>query len=152
MKRLVLIAVVMLMSVSALFSQKMVTTCDVSLKASPSDGSSRLVTLVKGTVVNVINSNYRGWYYVLGNGKYGYVKSECLKAYSSNYNTNYSTGYSSTSRSTSGYSGGSSYFSTPSQKTVSSNGATARCRDGSYSYSQNRRGTCSHHGGVAVWY
>jgi hypothetical protein len=30
-------------------------------------------------------------------------------------------------------------------------GATARCRDGTYSYSQSRRGTCSHHGGVAVW-
>ena len=30
-------------------------------------------------------------------------------------------------------------------------GATARCRDGTYSFSRNRRGTCSWHGGVAVW-
>lgn len=30
-------------------------------------------------------------------------------------------------------------------------GATARCRDGSYSYSQHHSGTCSYHGGVAVW-
>lgn len=30
-------------------------------------------------------------------------------------------------------------------------GASARCRDGTYSFSQNRRGTCSHHGGVASW-
>jgi hypothetical protein len=30
-------------------------------------------------------------------------------------------------------------------------GATARCRDGSYSFSQSRRGTCSWHGGVAEW-
>ncbi len=30
-------------------------------------------------------------------------------------------------------------------------GATARCRDGTYSFSQHRRGTCSHHGGVAQW-
>jgi hypothetical protein len=30
-------------------------------------------------------------------------------------------------------------------------GATAQCRDGSYSFSQIRRGTCSHHGGVAKW-
>jgi hypothetical protein len=30
-------------------------------------------------------------------------------------------------------------------------GATARCRDGSYSFSQHHSGTCSHHGGVAVW-
>lgn len=31
-------------------------------------------------------------------------------------------------------------------------GASAQCRDGTYSYSQSRSGTCSHHGGVAVWY
>ena len=30
-------------------------------------------------------------------------------------------------------------------------GASARCGDGTYSYSQSRRGTCSHHGGVAEW-
>lgn len=30
-------------------------------------------------------------------------------------------------------------------------GATAICRDGSYSYSRSRRGTCSHHGGVSQW-
>lgn len=31
-------------------------------------------------------------------------------------------------------------------------GASARCRDGTYSYSQHRQGTCSRHGGVAEWY
>lgn len=30
-------------------------------------------------------------------------------------------------------------------------GATAQCNDGTYSFSQHRRGTCSHHGGVAKW-
>lgn len=30
-------------------------------------------------------------------------------------------------------------------------GATAKCRDATYSYSHHRRGTCSHHGGVATW-
>lgn len=30
-------------------------------------------------------------------------------------------------------------------------GATAKCRDGSYSYSQHRSGTCSGHGGVDDW-
>lgn len=31
-------------------------------------------------------------------------------------------------------------------------GASAQCVDGTYSFSQSRRGTCSSHGGVAVWY
>jgi hypothetical protein len=30
-------------------------------------------------------------------------------------------------------------------------GATARCRDSSWSFSESHRGTCSHHGGVASW-
>jgi hypothetical protein len=30
-------------------------------------------------------------------------------------------------------------------------GATAKCRDGTYSFSQHASGTCSRHGGVAVW-
>jgi hypothetical protein len=30
-------------------------------------------------------------------------------------------------------------------------GATARCEDGTYSFSESRSGTCSHHEGVAEW-
>ena len=30
-------------------------------------------------------------------------------------------------------------------------GATAECRDGTYSFSRHHRGTCSHHGGVESW-
>lgn len=30
-------------------------------------------------------------------------------------------------------------------------GASVHCRDGSWSFSQHHRGTCSHHGGVASW-
>jgi hypothetical protein len=30
-------------------------------------------------------------------------------------------------------------------------GATAQCGDGTYSFSQHRSGTCSHHGGVSRW-
>ncbi|ATJ92649.1 hypothetical protein CIW82_13350 [Acetobacter tropicalis] len=30
-------------------------------------------------------------------------------------------------------------------------GATAKCGDGSFSFSQHHRGTCSRHGGVVSW-
>jgi hypothetical protein len=30
-------------------------------------------------------------------------------------------------------------------------GATAKCNDGTWSFSQHHSGTCSHHGGVAEW-
>jgi Protein of unknown function (DUF3761) len=41
--------------------------------------------------------------------------------------------------------------STSGGSTSTTSGPTAQCRDGSYSYSQHRSGTCSHHGGVARW-
>lgn len=39
----------------------------------------------------------------------------------------------------------------PMQANNQPSGATAHCRDGSWSFSENHRGTCSHHGGVADW-
>jgi hypothetical protein len=39
----------------------------------------------------------------------------------------------------------------PENCTTAPQTATAQCRDGSYSFSASRRGTCSHHGGVAKW-
>jgi Protein of unknown function (DUF3761) len=39
----------------------------------------------------------------------------------------------------------------PEQAPAPPAGATAQCQDGTYSFSQHRSGTCSHHGGVAQW-
>ena len=40
----------------------------------------------------------------------------------------------------------------PATKGSSPQGATAKCRDNTYSQSRDHRGACSHHGGVASWY
>jgi hypothetical protein len=39
----------------------------------------------------------------------------------------------------------------PIRSTGRPGGATAQCSDGSWSFSENHRGTCSHHGGVSHW-
>jgi hypothetical protein len=39
----------------------------------------------------------------------------------------------------------------PSAGTGDAAGATAKCKDGTYSHSKHHQGTCSHHGGVAQW-
>jgi hypothetical protein len=39
----------------------------------------------------------------------------------------------------------------PTKATHPPKGATAKCRDGTYSFSKHASGTCSHHGGVARW-
>ncbi|WAH97778.1 DUF3761 domain-containing protein [Arthrobacter sp. MMS18-M83] len=40
----------------------------------------------------------------------------------------------------------------PAPVPVPGGGATALCNDGTLSFSANHSGTCSHHGGVAIWY
>lgn len=40
----------------------------------------------------------------------------------------------------------------PATKGTGPQGATAKCRDNTYSQSRDHRGACSHHGGVAAWY
>ena len=39
----------------------------------------------------------------------------------------------------------------PETAATAPSGATAKCTDGTYSFSQSRSGTCSHHGGVSSW-
>ena len=43
------------------------------------------------------------------------------------------------------------HISSPVHADTAPAGATARCVDGTYSFSAHRSGTCSHHGGVSVW-
>jgi hypothetical protein len=57
----------------------------------------------------------------------------------------------SSSSSSSSSTGSSSSSSGSGSSSTAPAGATAICRDGTYSYSQHRSGTCSHHGGVSVW-
>jgi hypothetical protein len=40
---------------------------------------------------------------------------------------------------------------TPTPTPIPPPGATAQCCDGTYSFSQHRSGTCSHHGGACEW-
>ncbi|MET8018388.1 DUF3761 domain-containing protein [Streptomyces decoyicus] len=69
---------------------------------------------------------------------------------SSGANGSGSSGGSSSSGGTgSGGSGGST--SGGEERSQAPAGASAQCNDGTYSYSGHRRGTCSHHHGVAVW-
>jgi hypothetical protein len=43
------------------------------------------------------------------------------------------------------------YVPSPTHADTPPAGASAQCADGTYSFSVHRSGTCSHHGGVAVW-
>ena len=131
------------------------TTTNLYLRENSDTHSKILAIIPKGTKIIVQeNQSYNSdWGAVDYNGKIGYASTKYLGSYNS-YNSSYSkTEHSLTNNSTvkyyKNYSGekvqSPTYYNSPPA------GATALCRDGTYSFSQSRRGTCSHHGGVAKW-
>ncbi|WP_051671132.1 DUF3761 domain-containing protein [Acinetobacter sp. ETR1] len=67
-------------------------------------------------------------------------------------NNSISKTYNSKTTSGKGYvNSNGNYISSPRKSNTKPNGATAKCRDGTWSFSQSTRGTCSRHGGVSSW-
>lgn len=123
------------------------TTIDLSLRVDASASSRVILTIPQGTQVYLQEDCDCVWVYVTYNGYCGYVNAQFLtKSVPATTTTavaqepirHYTNSYGNTVQSPTRY------------KKVPA-GATALCRDGSYSFSQSRRGTCSHHGGVAKW-
>lgn len=148
MKKFVLILVIVL-TASVSFAKGVVrtTTTDLSLRVDASTYSRVILTIPQGTQVYLKEDCYCAWVYVIYNGYCGYVNAQFLtKSIPANTTTavaqepirHYTNSYGNTVQS-------------PTRYNKAPAGATALCRDGSYSFSQSRRGTCSHHGGVARW-
>lgn len=120
---------------------------------------SRVITVIpKGTAVTIDEDCNCAWVPVEYNGYIGYISTKYLSNYPILKSRNSrSTGYRNVYQHSSGkirY-----YINTyghrvqsPTRYNSRPAGATALCRDGTYSFSQSRRGTCSHHGGVDKWY
>ena len=123
------------------------TTTDLNLRVDASSTSRDIMTIQKGTQVYIQEDCDCVWVFVTYNGYCGYVNAQYLtKSVPANTKTavaqepirHYTNSYGNTVQS-------------PTRYNKAPAGATALCRDGSYSFSQSRRGTCSHHGGVAKW-
>ena len=123
------------------------TTTDLSLRVDASATSRVILTIPQGTQVYLQEDCDCVWVYVTYNGYCGYVYAQFLtKSVPATTTTavaqepirHYTNSYGNTVQS-------------PTRYNKAPAGATALCRDGSYSFSQSRRGTCSHHGGVARW-
>ena len=123
------------------------TTTDLSLRVDASASSRVILTIPQGTQVYLQEDCDCVWVYVTYNGYCGYEYAQFLtKSVPATTTTavaqepirHYTNSYGNTVQS-------------PTRYNKAPAGATALCRDGSYSFSQSRRGTCSHHGGVAKW-
>lgn len=167
MKRfLILFAAMFLCFSNANAITKYVTAEMLNLRSGPGTEYSILTVLPKGTPVEIDEDCDCHWIWVEYNGYTGCISSYYISStkptvcytptYSSSSYAKTSAQYYSTrtrSHSSSGgyYNVDGKWIPSPTYSSSVPSGATALCNDGTYSYSQNRQGTCSHHGGVARW-
>lgn len=136
-------------------------THNLNLRYEPNAHSYVLTVIPKGTAVTIEEDCKCLWVPVEYNGHVGFVSTKYLSknpvshhfksniSKRSKYKTPYRVNSNRVRFYTNVYGNCVQSPTTYSSKPV---GATALCRDGTYSFSQNRRGTCSHHGGVARWF
>jgi Protein of unknown function (DUF3761)./Bacterial SH3 domain. len=149
MKRLILSIFLNLAVISLVCSQEVikVTTSNLNLRLTPDSTSEILTVLPKGTTVKIKQDCDCTWIPVLYDGNVGYVKAKFLKTPSKES----SIGYAKSTQVKHYKNSKGDKVQSPTYYNAAPAGATALCRDGTYSFSRSRRGTCSHHGGVAEW-
>jgi uncharacterized protein YraI len=142
MKRLIISIVVVLATICAnAQTQSSVTTVNLNLRTSADIKSKVIDVIPSGTEVTLFGSSNESWSLVLYDGKVGWARSIYLRPIHDK--SSGSVTYYTNSRG--------ERVQSPTHYSSAPRGATARCVDGTYSFSKSRRGTCSHHGGVAEW-
>lgn len=109
--------------------------------------SSKVISVIpRGTSVAIDKDCNCKWIPITYKGQIGYVSAKYLskKKVSIKYHSHFSRvrHYKNSHH---------RMVQSPTYYNSAPSGATALCNDGTYSFSQSRRGTCSHHGGVARW-
>ncbi|MFV0398885.1 MAG: DUF3761 domain-containing protein [Bacteroidales bacterium] len=150
MRGLIISFAFQLFTLISVFAQNTIkeVSVNLNLRNEPNISSVVIEVIPKGTSVTLLDSCDCEWIPIRYNGKIGYIRAKYLKESVSSI-----TLHSSFKSVNKKY-----YINTQGDKVQSPTyydsppaGATALCRDGTYSFSKNRRGTCSHHGGVARW-
>lgn len=120
-------------------------TIDLNMRSEGCFNSPIVTIIPKGTPITIKKNCNCKWIEVEYNGFTGYVNAKYISKHKLNSHIKLSNNhYYTNSRGRSVHSPAYSSGGVPA-------GATAICNDGMYSFSQSRRGTCSHHGGVNRW-
>ena len=150
MKKIITLISVFLFTVSTI-GQIRVTTGEVNFRTTPQITNNIICKIPKGTVVEPVTgiAPYNNWLIIKYNGKTGYVNLAYVKQKHAKTEGSLINHHPQRVKHYTNSAG--EQIQSPIQSNSIPNGATALCNDGSYSFSQSRRGTCSHHGGVRQW-
>lgn len=123
------------------------------LRTSPQLVENAICIIPKGSIIKVDYSkqNINDWLKIQYDGHSGFVFSKYVIDFKTNNNPNYDSGDGSGATIKHYTNSKGEKIQSPTYYKSAPTGATAECRDGTYSFSQSRRGTCSHHGGVKRW-
>ena len=138
-----LITLVALLLTAAASALQSTTSSNANLRASPSTSAKVLTVIPKATALNV--GTCTTWCAVSYGGQTGYVSKSTLSFKMATVPASLPP-TSGTYTNVDGQ-----QIQRPVMSDTAPAGASAHCRDGSYSFSTHRRGTCSHHGGVGEW-
>ena len=131
-----------------------VTSANLNFRTEPKIEKNVIRIIPKGTllIIDYTNQEFSSWIKFTYKGKTGFSYYKYLKNPELQSNYKWKTNSSNNGAKTKYYinSKGEKVQSPTYYKSPPA-GATAECRDGTYSFSRSRRGTCSHHGGVKRW-
>lgn len=145
--RKLLFACALVLHVLILAAQTEVTTAAINLRDAP---NGNVLSVVPRGAQLEIGECEAGWCPTDYNGQHGYVSKAYLKdPQGQQIQTNGSQAQSPVHYYTNS---DGNRIQAPTKYSSVPAGATAKCADGTYSFSAHRRGTCSHHGGVVKWY
>ena len=119
------------------------TTTNLNMRFRADSLSKVLTVIPKGTPITIAEDCDCNWIPVVYNGKIGYVSTKYLSKEKPSLSAQSEIKYYTNSKG--------ERVQSPTKYNTAPEGATALCRDGTYSFSRSRRGTCSHHGGVKKW-
>lgn len=152
MKRIALVILQLFISITVFTQTYKYTSTQLNFRSGPSVTSNLISTIPSGTSVLLTENCDCPWIKVIYNGNIGYVSSKYLKSHNSNDNKKLVNNLTNKSSKIKHYTNSrGERVQSPTYYNSVPAGATALCRDGTYSFSRSRRGTCSHHGGVAKW-
>jgi uncharacterized protein YgiM (DUF1202 family) len=149
-KKIVIFLLQFVIAVSLFAQTYKYTSTNLNLRSGPSISHQILESIPAGTQVEMAEECDCAWIKVVYKGKIGYVNAKYLVNGERFINSKTST-YSQNKKVKTYTNSAGQRVQSPTHSKLAPAGATALCRDGTYSFSRSRRGTCSHHGGVAKW-